>query len=405
MKKIFATTVIAFVVIFSILPCCLAIVSSRQETSYSIEEVSTISINYVQEAELVEETPMEEIEEVEEPEIIEFIDTGSISISQNQYGLELPISGATGYTSTDLHLYNNEEREDILMTMNAGTAFKIIDEVGDLWHVQVGDTVGYVEHLLCMINLPDVIPSIVYYNSNSDYSLYMSRGNELQNVTSEKLYNSYFFNERFGEEQYAMPLLYSTAKLVCDAQHLALQSGHTLVIYETFRPANTQVQVREALKTLIATNSDVKAHTEDSFGLGWFISKSISNHQRGYAIDVTLADVTSALYDTCGNYTYLRISEYVELEMPTRIHELSDDSVVFSYGVNSKDKNEWKSAPLADSMNEAAMLLQFYCTESGMTPLASEWWHFNDLNTGEAIKNCAGNGQYYITSVVSDIPE
>lgn len=402
MRKIFAVIVVTFVAIFGALTCRLAIVSPRQDTMYSIEKISPISLNHIQEVELVKEIGSKE---VEEPEIIQVIDTNNISVSLNQYGLELPISGATGYTSTDLNLYDNENRDTILMEMEAGTAFRIIDEAGDLWYVQVGNNMGYVEHLLCMINLPDIVPSIVYYNSNSDHSLYMSRGNELPNVTSEKLYNSYFFNERFSEEQYAMPVLYSTAKLICSAQNLALQNGYTLVIYETFRPANTQVQVRDALKTLISTNSDVKAHTEDSFGSGWFISKSISNHQKGYAIDVTLADVTSALYDTCGNYTYLRISEYVELEMPTRIHELSDDSAVFSYAISSKDRNAWKSAPLATSMNEAAMLLQFYCTESGMTPLASEWWHFNDLNTMEAVGNRAGNGQYYITSIVSVIPE
>lgn len=401
MRKMFALIVIAFIAISSALTYFF-VVDSRQDTMYSVEEAIPTIITHVQEVKLVEET---DTEETEESEVIQSIDTDNISISLNQYGLELPISGATGYTSTDLNLYSNENRDAILMVMNAGTAFRIIDEVGDLWYVQVDNTMGYVEHLLCMINLPDVVPSIVYYNSNSDSSLYMSRGNELPNVTSKKLYDAYFFNERFGEDQYAMPVLYSTAKLVCSAQNLALQDGYTLVIYETFRPADTQAQVRDALKALIATNSDVREHTEGSLGLGWFISKSISNHQRGCAIDVTLADVTSARYDTCGNYTYLRISEYIELEMPTRIHELSDDSAIFSYPVNSKDKNAWKSAQPSTSMNEAATLLQFYCTESGMNPLASEWWHFNDLDTREAIGKRAGNGKYYITTVTSIIPE
>lgn len=411
MKKILTTIAIALAVTLSTIICYSAMVDYQQNVMCSIEEISSTPYIPVQEINQPKETfarkiIREEIKKVfEEPETTKTIDTNNILVNKNQYGLELPINGATGYTSTKLDLYSNENRNTVLMTLDAGTAFRIIDEIGDLWYIQIDDTYGYVEHLLCMINLPDVIPSIVYYNSNSDHSLYMSRGNELKNVTSEKLYNTYFFNERFAEKQYAMPVLYRTSKLICDAQSLALQNGYTLVIYEAFRPADTQRQVRDALRDLINNNSDVKAHTEDSFGLSWFIAKSTSNHQVGYAIDVTLADVISAQYDTCGDYNYVHINEYVELEMPTSIHELSDDSAVFSYGISSRDKNAWKSAPLATSMNDSAMLLQAYCTESGMTPLASEWWHFNDLDTMESIGKRAGNGQYYISSVVSIIPE
>ena len=338
MKRILATMAIAIVVILSTLICYSAMLDYQQNFMVSIEKPSSTPYNPVQKMNQLKETINKKIiikeikEEFETPEMTETIDTNNILVNQNQYGLELPISGATGYTSTKLDLYSNEHRDTVLLTLDAGTAFRIIDEVGDLWHIQIDNTYGYIEHLLCMINLPDVIPSIVYYNSNSDNSLYMSRGNELKNVTSEKLYDTYFFNERFGEKQYAMPVLYNTAKLICNAQSLALQNGQTLVIYEAFRPADTQKQVRDALTILINTNSDVKAHTEDSFGANWFIAKSTSNHQIGYAIDVTLADVISAQYDTCGDYTYIRINEYVEMEMPTRIHELSDDSAVFSYG-------------------------------------------------------------------------
>ena len=123
MKKIFATTVIAFVAIFSTLTCFLAIADSRQNAKYNIVETNAIVINHqVEEVKLIEEKAIVEVfAEEEEPEIVEeFIDINNISINQNQYGLELPISGATGYTSAALNLYNSETRDTILTTMEAG---------------------------------------------------------------------------------------------------------------------------------------------------------------------------------------------------------------------------------------------------------------------------------------------
>lgn len=36
-------------------------------------------------------------------------------------------------------------------------------------------------------------------------------------------------------------------------------------------------------------------------------------------------------------------------------------------------------------MNEAARLLQSYATDAGLIPLASEWWHFNDLASASGV--------------------
>ena len=36
-------------------------------------------------------------------------------------------------------------------------------------------------------------------------------------------------------------------------------------------------------------------------------------------------------------------------------------------------------------MTESAIKLRDYCTGVGMSPLASEWWHFNDLDAREEI--------------------
>jgi hypothetical protein len=55
-------------------------------------------------------------------------------------------------------------------------------------------------------------------------------------------------------------------------------------------------------------------------------------------------------------------------------------------------------------MTEGALLLQSYLTNAGFTPLASEWWRFNDLN-GARIANEAGiNGEFFTESIYSSTP-
>jgi hypothetical protein len=55
-------------------------------------------------------------------------------------------------------------------------------------------------------------------------------------------------------------------------------------------------------------------------------------------------------------------------------------------------------------MNSAALLLQKYNTDAGLTPLASEWWHFEDLACLE-LGECSGSsGEYFIQKNYSTAP-
>lgn len=86
------------------------------------------------------------------------------------------------------------------------------------------------------------------------------------------------------------------------------------------------------------------------FRLGSFLAAVTSAHNRGIALDLTLetADFQS------------------ELEMQSAIHDLS-----------------WYSAAYLN--NDNADLLAKYMTGVGMAGLSSEWWHFQDNETREAI--------------------
>ncbi len=334
------------------------------------------------------------------------VNIGSIETNLNEYGLELTIVGATGFASIDMPLYLDLSKEAVSKNISKGTAFTIYEENGDMWLVKVDDeTYGWIENKYCLINLPDVIPSIIYDNTNSYSSMYRSVGNDLEGITNNALYNSLAYNERFSENMFIVPALYGMSKKICLAQHEALKDGNTLKIYEAFRAYDTQMAVCEALKNLVKTNKDVAYHVNNNtWGIGWFIATGVSNHQRGYAMDVSLAKVVDAREKYCGTYKYICINDYDEYMMPTKMHELSDLSVALSYPVNSLSRTEWTKVKLASSMNEFAKLLQNYCTKVGLTPLASEWWHFNDLDAKDSVGDKLSDGKFYVTESKSEIP-
>ena len=91
-------------------------------------------------------------------------------------------------------------------------------------------------------------------------------------------------------------------------------------------------------------------------------------------------------------------------EMPTQMHELSMAAATFTAPVSVNSNTAWKSAKLAEGMNEPALGLQRYCTGAGLTPLSSEWWHFNDLETRSRVQNRPGTGGFEIKVCLSTAP-
>jgi len=56
-------------------------------------------------------------------------------------------------------------------------------------------------------------------------------------------------------------------------------------------------------------------------------------------------------------------------------------------------------------MTDGAILLQKYLTDAGFTPLASEWWHFNDLTGLRTVSHLDISGEFFIPSNFSIPPE
>jgi len=105
-----------------------------------------------------------------------------------------------------------------------------------------------------------------------------------------------------------------------------------------------------------------------------------------------------------GDYITLNVSEYVEYDMQTPMHELSVDSVIYTSPFSSSSQTAWLEHDLVDEMTEGSIRLQGYAKEAGLTPIASEWWHFNDLDAVEDLGEDAGIGDFHLTETLNSQP-
>lgn len=317
----------------------------------------------------------------------------SESKPQLDYGFELPVKGATGYGVIAMNLHEADGIKTLRTgVVGIGVPFEIIGDGKTCFNIRLEDgTTGWVTKNYTMINLPDVIPSIVYKNSNASASLFRSHGKDLA-VTGEKLYDSLSYNARLEKDEYTMPVLFNMAVKIAAVQRDAMSEGNTLVLYEGYRPMSAQTATKNALAALMSADSAIR-RSINSWGSSWFIANGVSNHQQGYAIDVSLASITSVDTLKYGVISLKVPKDYKEYEMPTPIHDLSPAAATLVHGVNSLSPSAWKSVPAAKTMNNNAYLLQKYCVDNGLTPLASEWWHFNDLDA-RRLTGGSGKGQF-----------
>ena len=323
---------------------------------------------------------------------------------------ELPVEGSTGYAVRDINIRATpSESGTLVKNIPAGTAYRIIGgEEGNYLKVQLQDgTEGYASITYTMINLPDVIPSITYNATNSYNSLYKSLGYDLPGITGQSLYTGKTQNDRLGYSEFMMPCLYEMAKKIAAAQQSALANNECLILYEAFRPREVQAAVGDALNSLADSNAEVDAavRKNPNFSMAYFINTGTGNHQLGVAIDVSLGSFTSTTPVKVGDTTVQKPTNVQEYSMPTQMHELSQRAAVFTKQY-SHTGTDWQSQTLADSFknNQYAVKLQSYCTGAGLTPLCSEWWHFNDNTIRPSVVGSA-TGAFYISQCLSTAPD
>ncbi len=113
-----------------------------------------------------------------------------------------------------------------------------------------------------------------------------------------------------------------------------------------------QTKPQALTQSLPAYDTYFKLMTDNGrFGLGSFLARVTSAHNRGIALDLTLET----------------LADGKALAMQSEMHDLS-----------------WYSAVYRN--NDNAKRLEKYMTGVGMRGLSSEWWHFQDDATREAIK-------------------
>jgi len=346
------------------------------------------------------------------------IEQEEIELNQYDGDLELPVIGATGWASVDMDLIivNEQGVNEVVTRLKAGAAFVILWEENDWWYVSVGGadgTLGWVMHAHSMINLPDVVPSVIYNNYNAYRAEFQSSGEPIPGLHGERMYSysdrtdGKVYNERLQKYEYIVPILYSSAKRVCKAQKNALENGDTIVIYEAFRPYSTQMKIYNAVLDFMNQNPHIKENLNSGqWNISWFVASGISNHQRGYALDAGLAKVVTKEYAETGGYHYIQISQFGYYEMPTFIGELSLNSAVYQYPVQINSFDAWKNAEYTEAVqkNVHARNLQKYFTDADFTPLASEWWHFNDLHTMNSVTK-RSDGNFEIKDCFSITPK
>ena len=263
---------------------------------------------------------------------------------------------ATVWPIENMNFWENPGGGERLGSIPGGTALCVLAEEGNWFRVRYREEYGWIDSRYCMIDLPEYVGDYCSYDITNSYdSLFAVHGASIRQVTHAVLPG--YENVRLADGSFLVPYLYPCAKKLLTAAQAAQADGLRLKIYEAFRPKQatrfsydtTEAQLGDPVPgggTLSRLMTD-----NGRFSLGSFLAKTISSHNRGIALDLTLE----------------RLDGSGELEMQSIIHDLS-----------------WYSETYLNTLN--AKLLEDYMTAVGMTGLNSEWWHFQDDRTRESIK-------------------
>lgn len=358
-----------------------------------------------------------------------------LPVVENTGVFELPVEGTHGIAMIVLKV--RDDSGAAVDTVSAGTPFTILKENDFKILARFTDGLtGWVDKNHIMVNLPDLIPSIIYKNSNAEASLFRSLGMEIKGITGKTLYESKVYNEKLGREEFIMPVQYHTAEKIIEAQQIAKEQDLTIVLYEGFRPFSAQMEVVSAMTALANKDPAVRAAiSKNGFSKDFYICTGVSNHQQGAAVDVSLAQV-SKWADTYFNGNTVSVPEaYEEFRygeviadaldgirfgsrsfgivlpedtanwMPTPMHELPYLAGTFTRPTKIYTHGAWKTALENGSIKRAAywtagaQKLQGIFVAAGMDPLASEWWHFNDIPSRNTAKSAGAAGKFEVGTV------
>lgn len=262
----------------------------------------------------------------------------------------------------------------------AGEALCVLAEENGRFLVRYQGAYGYVDSRYCMINLPEYLGDWCEYDITNSYSsIFRVHGYDIPGITDTVVKG--YQNVHLNNDDFLVPYLYPCSQLLLQAAQDVREDGYILRIYDAFRPNEATRFLYDTMSGLLNTGVSGEvtvlngnsvfgqelaagdfadtAQSQPTFGqvmmnsqyqLSWFLAASVSAHNRGIALDLTLVDQNT--------------DELVGME--TDMHDLS-----------------WYSSSAEN--NENADLLALYMKRLGFNGIASEWWHFQDDDTREEI--------------------
>lgn len=276
----------------------------------------------------------------------------------------------------DLKAYSQANpRSDVAGQVDAMEPLCVVAVENDMFGVDIGGQIGYIDSNYCMINLPEYVGSLCNYDITNSYdSIFMAHGFEIPGLTGEVIKG--FEDVQLSDKSFLVPLLYPTARKLEDAIDNAREKGYRLKIYEAFRPHEASVYMYKkaseiqyttlpestywgddpgvvltiterdengASVTRRKTYWELMNDSNNSFNLSAFVSAGISKHNIGVAMDLTLESLETGY----------------EMPMQTDLHDLSQ------YSARAQN-------------NDYAKELSRIMMSAGYGDLYSEWWHFQD---------------------------
>ena len=286
---------------------------------------------------------------------VNYIYLDNKGVAQDKIGnFSATLYGAIAWTNRNVNIRREPiENSKLLGTIPTGVKLTILSSDNPTTKyikISYNGIIGYVYSDFLLINLPDVIPDIVYYIANANKSLYKAANTSIADVTGKNLYGfSKKYNAKIGKNTYYVPLLYPVAKQLQGAYNIAKKDGYNLKIYDTYRPNDVTKYVNSKFRSLYNSNNNVKKLVDydkngSYWGPGWFLANNVSTHNKGIALDLTLTDKNNN-----------------ELKAQTTMHMLDTRSTV-KYN------------------NSMANKLRSIMTSQGFETLESEWWHFQENN-------------------------
>lgn len=310
-----------------------------------------------------------------------------------------------------LKVMDRPQGGETLGEVPAGQTLCVLEENSGCFKISYKDYEGYIDARFCLINLPEYIGDLCAYTiANSFDSIFRVHGYLIPGITHFVVPG--YENIYLGEGDYLVPYLYPCSDKLYQAAINALEDGYKLHIYDAFRPneatrflydTTESLLYEEVIEDIVEEDEDGDENGEEESGtetspgaeegapdviltdengvpinpeelsedeipeveydtywqvmtdgrfrLGSFLSAVTSTHNRGIALDLTLMDMNTR----------------EDLPMQSDMHDLSWYSII---ALN----------------NDNAKLLSKYMKGAGYNDLSSEWWHFQDDETRNALK-------------------